>query len=71
MDNVFEQLVEFFGGQTATGSALEVNQSTVSNWVRGKHGMSPVVALRAERVTGGKFTAAQLCPEVFGTAAAA
>ncbi|MDT8894215.1 hypothetical protein RSO41_06065 [Halomonas sp. I1] len=42
-----------------------MNQGAVSNWVRGKHGMSPVVAMRAESLTGGAFKAAELCPQVF------
>ncbi|ATH79521.1 hypothetical protein CLM76_09260 [Vreelandella venusta] len=65
MDTVFKSLVSHFGGQIQTAEALSVNQGAVSNWVRGKHGMSPAVALRAEKLTEGKFTAAQLCPSVF------
>lgn len=70
MQTTYEKLVDFFGGQVPTAEALCVNQGAVSNWVRGKHGMSPAVALRAERLTGGRFTAAELCPSVFGTEAA-
>ncbi|WP_404462955.1 helix-turn-helix domain-containing protein [Vreelandella aquamarina] len=65
MDTVFKSLVSHFGGQSQTAEALNVNQGAVSNWVRGKHGMSPAVALRAEKLTEGRFTAAQLCPSVF------
>ncbi|WP_299312604.1 Cro/CI family transcriptional regulator [uncultured Halomonas sp.] len=65
MQTTYEKLVDFFGGQVPTAEALNVNQGAVSNWVRGKHGMSPAVALRAERLTAGKFTAAELCPSVF------
>ncbi|MBE0403089.1 transcriptional regulator [Halomonas citrativorans] len=65
MKTIFSQLVDHFGGQQSTAKALGVNQGAVSNWVNSKHGMSPAVALRAEKLTDGKFTAAQLCPSVF------
>lgn len=65
MNTAIKSLVRHFGGQTQTAKALKVNQGAVSNWVRGKHGMSPAVALRAEKLTDGRFTAAQLCPSVF------
>ena len=63
--STFQSLVGFFGNQIKTAELLKVDQATVSGWVRGKHGMSPAVALRAEKLTNGKFTAAQLCPSVF------
>ncbi|GAA0693775.1 YdaS family helix-turn-helix protein [Vreelandella titanicae] len=63
--STFQSLVGFFGTQIKTAELLKVDQATVSGWVRGKHGMSPAVALRAEKLTKGKFTAAQLCPAVF------
>lgn len=63
--STFQSLVGHFGTQIKTAELLKVDQATVSGWVRGKHGMSPAVALRAEKLTGGKFTAAQLCPSVF------
>lgn len=62
---VFQSLVDYFGGQSNAAKALGVNQGAVSNWVRGKHGMSPAVALRAAKLTDGQFTAAELCPSVF------
>jgi len=63
--STFQSLVGFFGTQIKTAELLKVDQATVSGWVRGKHGMSPAVALRAEKLTNGSFTAAQLCPSVF------
>ncbi|WP_339884289.1 Cro/CI family transcriptional regulator [Vreelandella maris] len=66
MTTVFQGLVDHFGGQLQTAKALDVNQGAVSNWVRGKHGMSPAVALRAEKLTDSAFTRWQLCPSVFG-----
>jgi DNA-binding transcriptional regulator YdaS (Cro superfamily) len=60
--NIFEKLVAHFGTQTATADRLGVDQSTVSGWVVGKHGMGPVTALRAEAETKGAFKAVDLCP---------
>ncbi|MEN5033832.1 YdaS family helix-turn-helix protein [Pseudomonas sp. TWI929] len=62
MNAIFKDLVAFFGTQEVTAEKLGVDQSTVSGWVRGKHGMSPVVAKRADRLTGGKFKKEDLCP---------
>jgi len=69
--NIFERLVKHFEGQDLTAEALGVKQGTVSGWVRGKHGMSPVTALTAEQVTGGAFLAVELCPALKRVKAAA
>jgi len=66
MVSPIERLIKHFGTQESAAEALGVKQGTVSGWVRGKHGVSPAVALRAERLTDGRFTAAELCPSVFG-----
>ncbi|KJZ10433.1 regulatory protein [Halomonas sp. S2151] len=71
MESLFTQLVDHFGTQTKAAEALGVDQTTISGWVRGKHGMSPAVALRAEKLTSRKFKAADLCPAVFGGSQAA
>ncbi len=63
---IFESLVAHFGGQTKTAEALDVEQGTVSGWVRGKHGMSPLTAMKAEAKTDGLFKAADLCPAMAG-----
>jgi len=62
MKTIFKDLVGFFGTQEATAEKLKVDQSTVSGWVRGKHGMSPVIAKRAEALTDGTFKKEDLCP---------
>ena len=62
MNTIFKDLVAFFGTQEATAEKLKVDQSTVSGWVREKHGMSPVVAKRAEALTNGVFKKETLCP---------
>jgi DNA-binding transcriptional regulator YdaS (Cro superfamily) len=62
MMTIFKDLVAHFGTQEVTAERLKVDQSTVSGWVRGKHGMSPVIAKRAEDLTGGAFKKEELCP---------
>lgn len=60
--NIYQALVEHFGTQTKTAEKLGVDQGTVSGWVREKHGMSAVTALRAEAETNSVFKAIDLCP---------
>lgn len=66
--NIFNCLIEHFGTQQKTADALRVDQGTVSGWARGRHGMSPVTALKAEAVTQGKFKAVDLCPDLLRAA---
>lgn len=60
--NAIKELVGNLGGQVSTADALKVKQPTVSGWITGRHGMSPIVAMRAERLTG--IPASDLCPEL-------
>ena len=60
--SIYQDLVDHFGNQIETAARLGVDQSTVSGWVRGKNGMGPITALRAEEETMGKFKAVDLCP---------
>ena len=62
--SIFKDLVVHFGTQDKTAERLGVDQGTVSGWVRGKHGMSAVTALRAEAETDGAFKAVDLCPDL-------
>lgn len=64
LDTKFKALVEHFGGQENTAKALQVKQPAVSGWVRGTKNMSELVAIRAEKVTAGKFKSADLCPSL-------
>lgn len=64
MNTIFNKLVEHFGSQSATAAALKVKQSSVSGWVRGLHGCSAEVALRAEIETAGKIRARDLRPSL-------
>ena len=61
---IYRKLVAEFGTQQKTAEALGVDQSAVSCWVRGIYRMSARPALKAERITSGKFKAADLCPEL-------
>ena len=58
----YEALVSHFGGQHKTAEALGCSQPGVWKWVRGKANMSAPLALKAERLTSGKFKATELCP---------
>ena len=66
--NIYQKLVEHFGTQQKVAEALRLDQGTVSGWVRGKHGMSAVSALKAEAITEGKFKAVELCPDLLRAA---
>ncbi|WP_336016563.1 YdaS family helix-turn-helix protein [Acinetobacter pittii] len=60
--SIYEKLVEFLGGQTKTAKVLLIKQPSVNAWLKGKSLMSEVVAMRAQRVTNGRFKAKELCP---------
>lgn len=64
LNSEFKALVEYFGGQENTAKALHVKQPAVSGWVRGTKNMSELVAIRAEKVTKGKFKSSDLCPSL-------
>ncbi|WP_060495425.1 hypothetical protein [Pseudomonas sp. GTC 16482] len=64
MLEIYQRLVEHFGGQELTAAALKVNQSTVSGWVRGKHAMSAETAFLAQHKTCGLFSAVELRPSL-------
>ncbi|WP_445425197.1 transcriptional regulator [Alishewanella sp. HL-SH06] len=64
MTSTFKNLIDHFGDQSIAAEMLGVKQPTVSGWLNGKHGMSAKTALKAERLTGGKFKASDLCPEL-------
>ncbi|WXL23942.1 Cro/CI family transcriptional regulator [Ectopseudomonas mendocina] len=64
MSTHFEKLVSHFGSQQATAEALGVKQGTVSGWVRGLHGCTAEVAMRAEIITSGAVKARDLRPSI-------
>ncbi|MHA3112912.1 Cro/CI family transcriptional regulator [Acinetobacter sp. ANC 4193] len=63
-NNIYQLLVNHFGGQENTAKALDVKQPAVSHWVRRTKNMSEKVAFRAEKATLGKFKAVDLCPSL-------
>ncbi|MBK0062176.1 MULTISPECIES: YdaS family helix-turn-helix protein [unclassified Acinetobacter] len=62
MQTIYQNLVEYFGGQDAAAKALNVSQSNISGYTSGRWNMSAKVAIRAEKATEGKFKAFDLCP---------
>ncbi|MEG3078516.1 Cro/CI family transcriptional regulator [Halomonas sp. 5021] len=58
------KLIAHFGTQERTATALGVKQASVSGWVSGKHGMSELHAIKAERATEGAIKASELCPRL-------
>lgn len=71
MKSVIDRLVNHFGSQVKTAKSLGVSQSAVSQWVSGSCRMSPITAIRAEKITGGLFKAEELCHALEGTKTAA
>lgn len=65
-----QQLVKHFDGQSGTARALGCSQPCVHYWLRVGR-MGAVYAWRAEEVTGGKFRACELCPDIPKNAALA
>ncbi|WP_313203378.1 Cro/CI family transcriptional regulator [Pseudomonas sp.] len=64
MNTHFDDLVKHFGSQQATAEALGVKQGTVSGWVRGLHGCTAEVAIKAEIATKGLIKARDLRPSL-------
>jgi DNA-binding transcriptional regulator YdaS (Cro superfamily) len=62
--NIYKSLVEHFGGQAKAAKALNLTQPNMSALINGRWGMSPIVAIRTERVTNGEFKAVDLCPSL-------
>lgn len=69
METPIEKLIKHFGNQQKTAEALGVKQGTVSGWATGRHGVSEVHALVAERLTDGAIKAVDLCPRLLAVAA--
>lgn len=59
---IYQELINYFGSQVATGKAIGVSQPTVCGYVTDRWNMTPIVAMRAEVATKGKFKAVDLCP---------
>lgn len=64
MKTNYKSLIDFFGNQVKTAQALQVTQPSVNAWLKGKTKMSATVAIKAEKLTHGKFKAYELCPKL-------
>lgn len=64
-----QKLIKYFGNQQKTAEALGVKQGTVSGWATGRHGVSEVHALIAEKLTDHAVKAVDLCPRLNALAA--
>ncbi|WP_025126448.1 Cro/CI family transcriptional regulator [Pseudomonas sp. PH1b] len=64
MNKYFDALVKHFGSQQTTAEALGVKQGTVSGWVRGLHGCTAEIAIKAEIATNGAIKARDLRPSI-------
>ncbi|WP_421655067.1 transcriptional regulator [Microbulbifer harenosus] len=62
--------MEHFGTQTKAAKAIGVSQPAISWLLRGKQGINPLNAIKAEEATGGAVTRCELRPDVFGPAPA-
>lgn len=60
----YAQLIESLGGQSEAARALNIKQPSVWGWLNGRSKMSPIIALRAEKLTAGAFLAHDLCPQL-------
>ncbi|MFJ5538575.1 transcriptional regulator [Vreelandella titanicae] len=70
MVSPISQLIAHFGTQERTAEALGVKQASVSGWASGKHGISELHAIKAEKATGGAVKASELCPRLADVEAA-
>lgn len=61
---IYQNLIAHFGGQKNTAMAIGVEQPTISGYLNGRWKMPPIVAIRAEKATNGKFKAIELCPSL-------
>lgn len=62
--NAYKQLAERYGTQQALANALNCSQPLVWKWLNGKATMSAHLAIKAEKLTQGKFKAYELCPKL-------
>ena len=61
-----DQLINHFGNVAKTARALEISVTAVGYWKKGKNGVALKTAIKAEKLTGGKIKAVDLCPDLQG-----
>lgn len=59
-----KKLIDFYGGQVETAKELGRTQALISKLLNNKAKVSPLLALKAEKLTNGKIKAIDLCPRV-------
>lgn len=64
MNNEVRKLIDYFGSQVATATALNRTQTLISKLLNNKAKVSPLLALKAEKITGGEIKAIDLCPKL-------
>lgn len=62
--NIYERLVNHFGGQIEAGKAIGVAQCTISGYLNNKWGMSEKTAIKTQKATNGLFKAVDFCPSL-------
>lgn len=64
MNQNISQIISHFGTQGKTAQALGCSQTTVFKWLHDKMNITPLYAIKVEKLTGGKFKAVDLCPRL-------
>lgn len=64
MNQKIKEIITFFGTQQKLGSALGCSQTTVFKWLHNQMNITPLHALKIEKLTNGKFKAVELCPRL-------
>ena len=59
---MIKKIIAFFGGTSATATALGVAPSAVSQWIKDER-IPPQRAIEIETLTGGTFRAVDICKE--------
>jgi DNA-binding transcriptional regulator YdaS (Cro superfamily) len=59
---MIREIITYFGGTTATATALGIAPSAVSQWIKDNR-IPPQRAIEIEALTGGTFRAVDICKE--------
>lgn len=64
MHQEISKVIAHFGTQGKTAKALGCSQTTIFKWLHGKMNITPLYAIKVEKLTNGKFKASDLCPKL-------
>lgn len=64
MQQEISEVIAHFGTQGKTAQALGCSQTTIFKWLHGKMNITPIYAIKVEKITNGKFKATDLCPKL-------